>query len=88
MALYLKDGKVYRVDGNGKVHGVSVRGKDKVVTTRELESVSVVDIANVSKLPEGARPVTVDELVAKFAVSESNPLEYPKTAARKKAAAK
>lgn len=84
MQLYLKDKRAYRVDDAGKVHGVSITAKDKVITRRELESVTVEDSASVAKLPEGAVPVTVDTLVAKFNVSEANPLVWPKAAKKTK----
>lgn len=80
--LYLKGDKAYRVDGDGKVHGVDITAKDKVITRRELESVSVVDAATVAKLPAGAVPVTIDTIIAKFNVSEENPLTYRKASAK------
>lgn len=76
--LYLKDNRVYHVDGEGKAHKADVTAKDKVVQVRELESVTVTPAKAACKLPEGARPVTVDELVRKFAISEKNPLKFPK----------
>lgn len=76
--LYLNGDRAYRVSDDGSVHGVDVRGHDKVVTIREPGGVTVSDVATVKELPAGAVPVTVDELVAKFGISEGHPLTYRK----------
>ena len=76
--LYLYENRVYHVDADGKAHKADITAKDKVVQRRELESMTVTPAKAAVKLPAGARPVTVDELVAKFAISEKNPLKFPK----------
>lgn len=64
--LYVKDGDIYR--------NVGISAKDKVVTTRKLESTTVV-IGEVT-LPKlkNALPVSMSEAIAKFAISEMHPL--------------
>lgn len=76
--LYTNGSKAYQVDADGTVHGIDVTAKDKVVEVRELESVTVAPAAKLKSLPSGAVPVTLDELVAKFNISEQNPLTYKK----------
>lgn len=74
--LYTNGSKVYQVDDDGTVRGVQVTAKDKVVTVRELESVTVKPVRKVKSLPDGAVPATLGEVIAKFNVSEGNPLLY------------
>lgn len=73
---YVANGKVYADVGDGKVKGVSITAKDKVVTTRELESVTPKLVGGAVDMPEGAVPCTLDMVVAKFNVSESNPVVF------------
>lgn len=73
---YIADGKAYADAGKGKVKGIDVTAKDKVVEVRELESVTVSAVGGARALPEGAVPCTLDEVVARFHVSESNPLLF------------
>lgn len=73
---YIADGKAYADAGKGKVKGIDVTAKDKVVEVRELESVTVTAVGGARNLPAGAVGCSLDELVAKFHVSESNPLLF------------
>lgn len=73
---YVANGKVYADAGDGKVKGVSITAKDKVVTHRELESVTPKLVGSAVELPEGAVPCTLDMVIAKFNVSESNPVVF------------
>lgn len=78
--LYLAEGQVYVV-ANGECHGCDVTAKDKVTEVRELAGVSIEKKAK-AELPKGAFPVTVDELVAKVNLSESNPCLFKGKAAK------
>ena len=80
---YVANGKAYIDAGNGKVKGVSITAKDKVTEVRELESVTVEAVGGAISLPSGASTCTLDEVVAKFNVSESNPLTFKATAKSK-----
>lgn len=88
MALYIAEGSVYVVGDDGACHGADVSAKDKVVETRTLESVTVSPRDAEVALPKGARPVTVDEMVAQLGLSEKNPCPFkgaePKTAKARK----
>ena len=69
---YTDENGAYVVDGE-QCFGISVSAKDKVVERREIESLTVTRAAE-CELPSGATPATLDEIVAKFAISEKNPL--------------
>lgn len=69
---YTDENGAYVVDGE-QCFGLSVSAKDKVVERREIESLTVTRAAE-CELPSGATPATLDEIVAKFAISEKNPL--------------
>lgn len=73
--LYEANGNVYDVEG-GVAHPANIVAKDKVIEIRELESVAVKVDKNDVVLPSEARPVTIDEAVAKFNISEKNPLKF------------
>jgi hypothetical protein len=77
MMFYITDkAEVFSdADGGGYVR-VSITAKDKVITTetRELESVEVSPVGRRRETLEGAFPLTLDEVIAKFAISEKNPL--------------
>lgn len=79
MSLYLANGNVYTVGEDGLAHPTDVTAKDKVIEVRELESVTVSAQKKTVKLPAGAAPITLDELVRKFNVSEKNPLKFKAT---------
>ena len=76
MALYLANGNVYVVNEDGQAHPADVTAKDKVIETRQLESVTVKAKKEVVALPDGAMPVTQDELVCKFNLSQKNPIKF------------
>lgn len=79
MTLYLANGNVYMVGEDGLAHPTDVTAKDKVIEVRELESVTVSPQKKTVKLPKGAVPITQDELIRKFNVSEKNPLKFKAT---------
>lgn len=75
--LYLaQDGNVYFVDDNNEAYPVEITAKDKVIETRELESVNVKVQDKKVELPEGAVPTTQEALLKKFNVSEKNPILF------------
>ena len=76
---YIAEGKAYVDDVDGKVKGIEVTAKDKVTEVRELESVTVTTVGSARTLPAGAASYTLDEIVAKFHVSETNPLLFGST---------
>lgn len=83
MTLYLANGNVYTVGGDGLAHPTDVTAKDKVIEVRELESVTVSPQKKTVKLPEGAVPVTTDELIRKFGLSEKNPIKFKASRGKK-----
>lgn len=85
MALYIAEGNVYFVDADGTAHGADVTAKDKVVEVRSLESVTVAPKAAKVTLPDGAIPVTEDEMVRILNLSEENPCRFAEKAKAKKA---
>ena len=76
MTLYLANGNVYMVGEDGLAHPTDVTAKDKVTEVRELESVTVSPQKKTVKLPKGAVPITEDELIRKFNLSEKNPIKF------------
>lgn len=89
--FYVIDGSVYFERADGKYVNVSITGKDKVVEIRELESVTVTEGTVVIDSIGDAIPCTLNTIVAKFNVSEKNPVpfvEAPAETKKKKPAAK
>ena len=78
MNLFESEGNVYTVLPDGTCRPVDVKATDEVQEVRRLASVTVVARNEAVELPAGARPVTVEEVVAKFNVSERHPLRYRK----------
>lgn len=78
--LYVANGNVYAVDADGSVHPVTVTAKDKVIEHRELESVEFKTAKEVVELPAGAQAATEDAVIARFNLSESNPVKFDKKA--------
>lgn len=70
---YIVDNKVYTKEGDG-YRQVSLTAKDKVVVRRELESVTVTPSETVREELPGAQAVTLEEIIAKFNLSEENPI--------------
>lgn len=71
--FYVEDGKVYIQEGK-HFRNVGFTAKDKVVTTRQLESTEVVlGTLTKAKLPN-AVCLTREEVIAKFNLSENNPI--------------
>ena len=73
---YVADSGAYVVDDEGVCKGIGVTVVDKVTTIREIESISCKP-GSATTLPAGAVPATLHEIVAKFNVSQSNPLADP-----------
>lgn len=87
---YVVDGSVY-AERDGKFVNVEITGKDRVVEIRELESITVTDGDIVLDSVGDAIPCTLNTIVAKFNVSEKNPVpfvEAPAETKKKKPAAK
>lgn len=78
---YISGNKVYVKDGNA-YRQVAITAKDKVVETRELESVTVTPSDTTVKKLSGATAATLDEVIKRFHISEDNPV---KVASSKKA---
>ena len=76
MQFYANKDGAYRVDDEGACKGVAVSVKEKKRTVTEIESVTFTD-GTATTLPEDAVPMPLDAIVAKFAVTESNPLKAP-----------
>lgn len=74
--FYVADSGAYVVDDEGACKGIGVTVVDKVTTIREIESISYKP-GSATTLPAGAVPATLQEIVAKFNVSQDNPLADP-----------
>ena len=89
--FYVVDGSVYTERADGKYVNVEITGKDKVIVSRELESVTVNEGDVVIDDVGSALPCTLNTIIAKFNVSEANPVpfaEKPKPKKARKAAKK
>ena len=71
--FYVSDGKVYVREGD-HFRNVGFTAKDKVITRRELESTSVVMGAVVVDTLSDPTPLTREEIITKFNLSEGNPI--------------
>lgn len=71
--FYVEDGRVYVQEGK-HFRNVGFTAKDKVVTTRQLESTELV-LGTVTKAKlQNAACLTREEVIAKFNLSEENPI--------------
>lgn len=71
--FYVSDGKVYVREGD-HFRNVGFTAKDKVITRRELESTSVVIGTVVRNTLDNPVPLTREEVIIKFNLSENNPI--------------
>lgn len=71
--FYVSDGKVYIREGE-RFRNVGFTAKDKVITRRELESTSVVMGTVVVDAISDPAPLTREEIITKFNLSENNPI--------------
>lgn len=71
--FYVSDGKVYVREGD-HFRNVGFTAKDKVITRRELESTSVVMGTVVVDTLSDPAPLTREEIITKFNLSEGNPI--------------
>lgn len=71
--FYVADGKVYIKEGNA-YRNVGFTAKDKVITHRELESVTLVRGDVVVDSLNSPSLLTQDEIIRKFSLSEENPI--------------
>lgn len=71
--FYVSDGKVY-VREEDHFRNVGFTAKDKVITRRELESTSVVMGTVVVDTLNDPTPLTREEIITKFNLSEGNPI--------------
>ena len=71
--FYVADGKVY-IPESGRFRNVGFTAKDKVVTRRELESSEVILGTVVVDTLHDPIPLTREEVIAKFNLSEDNPI--------------
>lgn len=81
---YVVNGSVY-AERDGKFVNVEITGKDKVVEIRELESVTVTDGDIVLDSVGDAIPCSISTIIAKFNISEKNPVLFAKPAPKKAA---
>lgn len=81
---YVVDGSVY-AERDGKFVNVEITGKDKVIEVRELESITVTDGDIVLDSVGDAVPHTLNTIIAKFNISERNPVPFAKAPAKKSA---
>lgn len=70
---YVSNGKVYIKEGNA-YRNVGFTAKDKVITRRELESTSIVMGSVVVDKLDSPIPFSEEEIIAKFNLSEENPI--------------
>lgn len=71
--FYVADGRVYVQEGD-HFRNVGFTAKDKVITRRELESTEVVMGTVVVDALNDPVPLTREEVIAKFNLSENNPI--------------
>ena len=71
--IWLSEGKLFVNEGD-LYRNVGVTAKDKVVTHLEPESVSIVPGEVVVDSLAEAVPLTLDEVISKFQISEANPV--------------
>lgn len=86
---YIKDGMVFEPCDKGFVE-LSITVKNKVITTSEIESITITPSSHIEASVEGASVATFDEVMSRFSVSEDNPIKAKgaKKASEKKTAAK
>lgn len=80
--FYVSDGKVYVREGD-HFRNVGFTAKDKVITRRELESTSVVMGTVVVDTLNAPAPLTREEVITKFGLSENNPIPVIKKSSKK-----
>ena len=80
--FYVSDGKVYVREGD-HFRTVGFTAKDKVITRRELESTSVVMGTVVVDTLNDPVPLTREEVITKFGLSENNPIPVIKKPRKK-----
>lgn len=80
--FYVSDGKVYIREGD-RYRNVGFTAKDKVITRRELESTSVVMGTVVVDTLNDPVPLTREEVITKFGLSENNPIPVIKKPRKK-----
>lgn len=81
--MYLeKDGNLYVKEGDA-FRNVQVTAEEKVVTVRELKSITVKPGKLVKSL-DGANPLTMDEVKRKFHLDGDHPIAFAKTETKKK----
>ena len=71
--FYVSVGKVYVREGD-HFRNVGFTAKDKAITRRELESTSVVMGTVVVDTLNDPVPLTREEIITKFNLSENNPI--------------
>ena len=72
--FYISEGKIYEKNEDGYFVSVGFSAKNKVIVTKELESITKV-VGNVKKKElTGGQPFTLDEIVRKYNLSEENPI--------------
>lgn len=76
---FIEDNAVYQWDESVQAYvNIGITAKNKVKVVKELESVSVVRGTAKKKELKSGMAYTLEEIIAKFAVSEENPLEVIK----------
>ena len=78
MGYRVSDKNVYWIDDEGKSYGVNITAVDKVVTHREIESVTIT-VGSEAECPTTAVGATVSDIIAKFNLSEENPVSFDKS---------
>lgn len=71
---FIKDGMVFQKTEKGFVE-LSITAKNKVIVTPELESITIEESEHVEASLEGASPATFKEVIARFGLSEDNPIK-------------
>lgn len=72
-----KDNRIFIETEKGFME-VGIEAKDKVTVIKELESVTVVPSNKTVKKIDVVQSATLDTIVAKFHVSEENPIKVKK----------
>ena len=70
---YIENGKVYVKEGDA-YRNVGVSVKNRVIVTKELESVSVTAGTELVESLKRPQVATLDEVIAKMGITEETPL--------------
>ena len=75
---YFANDKAYFVGEDGKAHQMGVTVTEKKVVETQIESITPKVSKSAVKLPADAVPASLENIVARFGITEDNPLTMGK----------